>query len=129
MFPVISALFYVLLSVRLWLPLKSAELAASHRDRGFGLLILLIYRVISLVIVFVLCLPFIPAVRRQEAFAAGALTGIFISAIDWQIGWNLTADSLPLSLTLVFGVPLIAGGLSAIAVAYAELLWNRHTVR
>jgi hypothetical protein len=29
----------------------------------------------------------------------------------------------------VFGVPLIAGGLSAIAVAYAELLWNRHTVR
>ena len=125
-----SELVYVLLTVRVWLPLKSAELAASQLDQGFGLLILLIYRVISLVIVFVLCLPFIPAVRREEAFAAGALTGIFISLIDWQILWGSTiAGGLPLALAVMFGIPLIAGGLSAIAVVYAELLWKRRTVR
>jgi len=124
-----SELVYVLLTVRVWLPLKSAELAASHRDQGFGLLILLIYRVISLVIVFVLCLPFIPAVRREEAFAAGALTGIFTSVIDWQVMWDSTAGGLSFDPPALFGIPLIAGGLSVIAVVYAELLWKRRTVR
>ena len=124
-----SELVYVLLTVRVWLPLNSAELAASHRDQGFGLLILLIYRLISMVIVFVLCLPFIPAVRREEAFPAGVLTGIFISVIDWQILWGSTiGGGLPF-LAVMFGVPLIAGGLSAIAVVYVESLWKRRAVK
>jgi len=78
-------------------------------------------RAILILVLFVLCLPFLPAVRRWEPGVVGALAAVFTSVLDfqfWKFGLN-RFDGLEFWLAAV-GFPALSSGLAILLLRYVE---------
>jgi nicotinamide riboside transporter PnuC len=77
-------------------------------------------RVLLVLVLFILCLPFVPAVRSWEATVVGALTAALTSAFDyWCWHFGLIKLSGPL-FGIALGFPAISFGIAALLVRYID---------
>ena len=79
-----------------------------------------IWRILCLLVLFVLCMPFIPAIRQWEAPLVGALTGVVVSLYDWLLGWGATPFGGSMALISMFAVPMLACTLIVLSLRFAE---------
>lgn len=126
-FPVLFALMYVLMTQSVWLPLKSTaspgNLTWDDRAFFFG-----IWRILSLFVLFVLCMPFIPAIRQWEPPLVGALTGVVVSLYDWLLDWGASPSGGSMALISMFAVPMLACTLIVVSLRFAEDRMRRRPV-
>jgi hypothetical protein len=118
-FPVFFTLLYVLMTQAVWIPLESTP-SPGNSTWGDHAFFFGIWRILSLLVLFVLCMPFTPAIRQWEAPVVGALTGGVVSAYDWHLDWGTSpagGSMLPISM---FAVPILACILIVIFLRYAE---------
>jgi hypothetical protein len=90
-----------------------------------------IWRILSIVVIFVLSMPFIPAIRQWEPPVVGGLTGVIVSAYDWLTEWGAAAGSGEyMGLFSMLVVPIFAAFSIIVFVRYAEdHRRRRHAVR
>jgi peptidoglycan/LPS O-acetylase OafA/YrhL len=125
-FPPCFVLTYFFLLLRVWDSLIDNELKTRgprpEVPEGVGVPIIAIeMRAILILALFVLCLPFLPPVRKWEAAVVGALAAVFTSALDfqfWRFGLN-RLDGLEFWLAAI-GFPALSTGLAILLLRYVE---------
>ncbi|MGA7381245.1 MAG: hypothetical protein WBX03_10365 [Terriglobales bacterium] len=127
-FPVLFALTYVLMTQSVWLPLKETAPHPGHLNLDDQAFFFGIWRILSVLVLFVLSMPFIPAIRQWEAPVVGGLTGVVVSVYDWQLWWGISGFGGSMALFSWFVVPLFACASIVVFLRYAEGLWRRRLV-
>lgn len=125
-FPPAFIFTYFVLFVRVWDSATDNYLKTRPPrpdvPEGIGMVIFAVeMRAILILVLFVLCLPFLPAVRRWEPGVVGALAAVFTSVLDfqfWKFGLN-RFDGLEFWLAAV-GFPALSSGLAILLLRYVE---------
>ena len=133
-FFVIFTTAYEALTWGCWVPLMRAEIEKLTTPKAeFWELRILLFtielRVLLVLALFILCLPFVPAVRSVEATAVGALTAALTSAFDywcWHFGFIELSGPL---FGLALAAPAFSFGIAALLVRYIESRSSPHGVR
>jgi hypothetical protein len=127
-FPVFFALTYVLMTQSVWLPLKGDAISPGNYTWGDHAFIFGIWRILSLLVLFILCMPFIPAIRQWEAPVVGALTGVVVSVNDWLLDWGTSPSAGGIAIVSMFAIPMLACILIVVFLRYAENHISRRPV-
>lgn len=129
-FLVIFTAAYEALTWGCWVPLLRPEMEKLTTPRAkFWELSILIWtielRVLLVAALFIVCLPFAPAVRRWQAAVVGATTGALTSAFDycfWHFGFiDLSGPMFGLALA----VPAISFGIGVLLAQQIESQLSR----
>jgi hypothetical protein len=125
-FPPAFIFTYYVLFVRVWDSATDNYLKTRPPTpdvpEGIGMVIFAVeMRAILIVVLFVLCLPFIPAVRRWEPGVVGALSAVFTSVLDfefWKFGLN--RFNVPEYYLAAIGFPALSCGLAILLLRYVK---------
>jgi hypothetical protein len=125
-FPPCFVLTYFFLLLWVWDPLINDALKTRVQrpdvPEGVGVPIFAIeMRVILIVALFVLCLPFLPAIHKWEAAVVGALAAVLTSALDFQF-WRFGLNRLdgPEFWFAAIGFPALSSGAAILLLRYIE---------
>ena len=126
-FPIMFAFVYEFLTWECWVPLMRPQMEKNTTPKAslWELHVLLFgieLRVLLVLVLFALCLPFVPPVRRWEALFVGALTGALTSVFDYRY-WNfgLIQTGGPLQV-LALAAPVFAFGVAFLLARWIDSL-------